>query len=67
MQYADRENNMTLAKVAKVKRSVINWAMKFLEIAKTLINYLYLPKSIKKVNRGVLFLYKGFVLFGRAY
>ena len=28
----------------------------------TLINYIYLPKSIQKVNRGVLFLYKGVAL-----
>ena len=33
----------------------------------TLIKYLYLPKSIQKVHRGVLFLFKGYVLFGRAY
>ena len=32
-----------------------------------LINYLYLPKSIQKVYRGVIFLYEGFVLFERAY
>ena len=25
----------------------------------TLINYIYLPKSIQKVNKGVLSLYKG--------
>ena len=31
----------------------------------TLINYFYLPKSIQKVNRGVLFLFEG-VLLNRA-
>ena len=29
------------------------------EKAMTLINYIYLPKSIQKVNKGVLSLYKG--------
>ena len=28
----------------------------------TLVNYIYLPKSIQKVIRGVLSLYKGVVL-----
>ena len=37
------------------------------EIAMTLINFVYLPKSIQKVNRGIFFLYKGVVLNGESH
>ena len=61
-----------------IKKSLLFWAISWdfrhfwaekpwFEIAMTLINHLYLPKSCQKVNRGILFLYKGFVLFWRAY
>ena len=33
----------------------------------TLINYIYLPKSIQKINKGVSFLYKGVVLNGESH